>query len=70
MWKEYALFKCSNCGFLRKSSIRVYKYDEDGFHYEAFSKSSSHVNALEKARKCTCPKCKSETPFTFVGWQN
>jgi predicted RNA-binding Zn-ribbon protein involved in translation (DUF1610 family) len=68
MDRRYMVYQCPNCGHERKTSMRIYKFDEDYGHYESYINDGRMIKATDKAKFDPCPKCGSKESFTYVKW--
>ena len=66
MWRAYIVYQCGKCGHEIRSRDKIYKFDEDDFHYRAFDQSPGQKEILMEVQRRSCPVCSGE--MEFKGW--
>lgn len=70
MWKQYMVYHCPKCGYEKKTSRKIYRFDDDGHHYREFHEDRDMKDALRAIQLSECPECGSEKGLTFKEWSD
>lgn len=67
MWRSYMIYKCKQCGFERKTDRKIYKFDDDQYHMQAYSEDKEMRESQSRAQSGPCPRCGADC-LTFDRW--
>ncbi len=67
MWKSYMIYRCKQCGFERKTNRRIYRFDDDHYHMEAYINDPDMRRPQAAAQSEPCPAC-GDKFLTFDRW--
>ena len=68
MWRIYKVAQCDKCKHEVTTRNKVYKYDDDEYHDQAFRSEQSMVDDVESLRNSLCPKCGGS--MSLWGWSD